>query len=205
MARTKELTDQSGPRGTAWPRSSPRRRNQPKARFSALSAPRRWRCAPVIGVVDTDPADPGHGRPALFPACVVAGLRSASASDRAPWIRVLRIRKLRLRRCSLDIAQQHGGSERKQDDGHGHVLPNYRLNGSRRTQCCACEARITATGLSRAKPHRACFKRLRKSGSMRAARRCVLWWEKSRPVVVWAAESGRRVGAFRSFGNVVVE
>src|SRR5215471_12884546 len=157
MARTKELTDQSGPRGTAWPRSSPRRRNQPKARFSALSAPRRWRCAPVIGVVDTDPADPGHGRPALFPACVVAGLRSASASDRAPWIRVLRIRKLRLRRCSLDIAQQHGGSERKQDDGHGHVLPNYRLNGSRRTQCCACEARITATGLSRAKPHRACL------------------------------------------------
>ena len=140
MARTKELTDQSGPRGTAWPRSSPRRRNQPKARFSALSAPRRWRCAPVIGVVDTDPADPGHGRPALFPACVVAGLRSASASDRAPWIRVLRIRKLRLRRCSLDIAQQHGGSERKQDDGH--VLPNYRLNGSRRTKCCACEARI---------------------------------------------------------------
>jgi len=95
---------------------------------------RQRRSGPIVRALNAEAADSWQRLPALLPARVVAGLNSPSTSDRAPRIRILCVRILRLRHCGLDIAQQHGSGESKQNDRHGHgCAPLHASNGPRRT------------------------------------------------------------------------
>src|SRR5258708_31162277 len=73
----------------------------------------------VVGAPNTVPASAGHCCPALLPTCEIAGkgVRPPAAAERAPWIRIRRLRLAKLR-----FAQQAGGYDKKRDDQHAHHI-----------------------------------------------------------------------------------
>ena len=71
----------------------------------------------IVWALDAVSADPGHRCPALLPTCVIAGqgIRASFATERAPRIRVRR-----LRAANLCFAQQRSGNDKRCDDRHPH-------------------------------------------------------------------------------------
>jgi hypothetical protein len=88
-------------------------------RFHHCTVRRLWRRCMVIWALNTVPASAGHCCPALLPTCEIAGkgVRPPAAAERAPWIRIRRLRLAKLR-----FAQQAGGCDKKRDDQHAHHI-----------------------------------------------------------------------------------
>jgi len=84
-------------------------------------ARQRCRLLMIIRACDTEPADTGHCCPALLPTRVIAGqgIRAPGATERAPWIRVSRLRVADSR-----VAQQRGGNDKKCDDRRTRHCPS---------------------------------------------------------------------------------
>jgi hypothetical protein len=88
-------------------------------RLHQCTARRLCRRCMVIWALNTVPASAGHRCPALLPTCEIAGkgVRAPAAAERAPWIRIRRLRLAKLR-----FAQQAGGYDKKRDDQHAHHI-----------------------------------------------------------------------------------
>src|SRR6266446_4601009 len=88
-------------------------------RLHHCTARRLCRRCMVIWALNTVPASAGHCCPALLPTCVIAGkgIRASAAAERAPWIRIWRLRIAKLR-----LAQQAGGHDKKRDGQHAHHI-----------------------------------------------------------------------------------
>ncbi len=71
----------------------------------------------IVWALDAVSADAGHRCPALLPTRVIAGqgIRASFATERAPRIRVRR-----LRAANLCFAQQRSGNDKRCDDRHPH-------------------------------------------------------------------------------------
>jgi hypothetical protein len=71
----------------------------------------------IVWALDAVSADAGHRCPALLPTCVIAGqgIRASFAAERAPRIRVRR-----LRAANLYFAEQRSGNDKRCDDRHPH-------------------------------------------------------------------------------------
>jgi hypothetical protein len=74
----------------------------------------------VIRALNAGAADTKHCRHALLPTRVIAGhgattSRAATAMERAPWIRIRRLRV-----ANLHSAQQRSGNDEKRNDRHTH-------------------------------------------------------------------------------------
>jgi hypothetical protein len=76
-------------------------------------------CRPrmIVWALDAVSADAGHRCPALLPTCVIAGqgIRASFAAERAPRIRVRR-----LRAANLCFAEQRSGNDKRCNDRHPH-------------------------------------------------------------------------------------
>jgi hypothetical protein len=73
----------------------------------------------VIWALHTVTASAGHCCPALLPTCKIAGkgVRTPAAAERAPRIRICRLRVAKLR-----LAQQAAGHDKKRDGQHAHHI-----------------------------------------------------------------------------------
>ena len=71
----------------------------------------------IVWALDAVSADAGHRCPALLPTRVIAGqgVRASFATERAPRIRVRR-----LRAANLCFAQKRSGNDKRCDDRHPH-------------------------------------------------------------------------------------
>ena len=71
----------------------------------------------IVWALDAVSADAGHRCPALLPTRVIAGqgIRASFATERAPRIRVRR-----LRAANLCFAQKRSGNDKRCDDRHPH-------------------------------------------------------------------------------------